>query len=185
MDEMYLIPMQQQMCAARQELRECNAYSGRFGLALLGKNARSLHIGMRSRRSFYICCKAERGSSGGSFCAALPSAFAGSWRPATHGAGDTSPRLPKACCRGWTRRFPRGTCPIYLSRQAGEKTGSEEEQRLRTRRRRWGLSVWDMCLVYKSGGFGAELQFFIIPVPDKDSVQLTGIIWLCNLPRPH
>lgn len=25
--------------------RECNAYSGRFGLALLGKNARSLHIG--------------------------------------------------------------------------------------------------------------------------------------------
>lgn len=45
MDEMYLIPMQQQMCAARQELRECNAYSGRFGLALLGKNARSLHIG--------------------------------------------------------------------------------------------------------------------------------------------
>ena len=34
MDEMYLIPMQQQMCAARQELRECNAYSGRFGLTL-------------------------------------------------------------------------------------------------------------------------------------------------------
>ena len=32
MDEMYLIPMQQQMLAARQELRECNAYSGRFGL---------------------------------------------------------------------------------------------------------------------------------------------------------
>ncbi len=34
MDEMHLIPMQQQMCAARQELRECNAYSGRFGLTL-------------------------------------------------------------------------------------------------------------------------------------------------------
>lgn len=34
MDEMYLIPMQQQMLAARQELRECNAYSGRFGLTL-------------------------------------------------------------------------------------------------------------------------------------------------------
>ena len=34
MDEMYLIPMQQQMAAARQELRECNAYSGRFGLTL-------------------------------------------------------------------------------------------------------------------------------------------------------
>ena len=45
MDEMYLIPMQQQMCAARQELRECNAYSGRFGLTLCGKDARSLHIG--------------------------------------------------------------------------------------------------------------------------------------------
>ena len=45
MDEMYLIPMQQQILAARQELRECNAYSGRFGLTLLGKNARSLHIG--------------------------------------------------------------------------------------------------------------------------------------------
>ena len=46
MDEMYLIPMQKQMCAARQELRECNAYSGRFGLALLGKNARSLHLSL-------------------------------------------------------------------------------------------------------------------------------------------
>ena len=34
MDEMYLIPMQQQMSAARRELRECNAYSGRFGLTL-------------------------------------------------------------------------------------------------------------------------------------------------------
>lgn len=34
MDEMYLIPMQQQILAARQELRECNAYSGRFGLTL-------------------------------------------------------------------------------------------------------------------------------------------------------
>ena len=34
MDEVYLIPMQQQMHAARQELRECNAYSGRFGLTL-------------------------------------------------------------------------------------------------------------------------------------------------------
>ena len=34
MDEMYLIPMQQQMRAARQELRECNAYSGKFGLTL-------------------------------------------------------------------------------------------------------------------------------------------------------
>lgn len=45
MDEMYLIPMQQQVQAARQELRECNAYSGRFGLALLGKDARSLRMG--------------------------------------------------------------------------------------------------------------------------------------------
>ena len=45
MDEMHLIPMQQQMCAARQELRECNAYSGRFGLTLLGKDARSLRMG--------------------------------------------------------------------------------------------------------------------------------------------
>ena len=34
MDEMYLIPMQQQMSAARREMRECNAYSGRFGLML-------------------------------------------------------------------------------------------------------------------------------------------------------
>ena len=45
MDEMYLIPMQQQVQAARKELRECNEYSDRFGLALLGKNARRLHIG--------------------------------------------------------------------------------------------------------------------------------------------
>ena len=45
MEEMYLIPMQQQKLAAQREMRECNAYSGRFGLALLGKNARSLHIG--------------------------------------------------------------------------------------------------------------------------------------------
>ena len=34
MDEMYLIPMQQQVQAARKELRECNEYSGRFGLTL-------------------------------------------------------------------------------------------------------------------------------------------------------
>ena len=34
MDEMYLIPMQQQTLAAQRELRECNAYSGRFGLTL-------------------------------------------------------------------------------------------------------------------------------------------------------
>lgn len=45
MDEMYLIPMQQQVQAARKELRECNEYSGRFGLALLGKDARSLRMG--------------------------------------------------------------------------------------------------------------------------------------------
>ena len=34
MDEIYLIPMQQQMLAAQQELRDCNAYSVRFGLTL-------------------------------------------------------------------------------------------------------------------------------------------------------
>lgn len=34
MDEMYLIPMQQQTLAAQRELRDCNAYSGRFGLTL-------------------------------------------------------------------------------------------------------------------------------------------------------
>lgn len=34
MDEMYLVPMQQQTLAAQQELRGCNAYSGRFGLTL-------------------------------------------------------------------------------------------------------------------------------------------------------
>ena len=45
MDEMYLIPMQQQVQAARKELRECNEYSSRFGLALLGKDARSLRMG--------------------------------------------------------------------------------------------------------------------------------------------
>lgn len=45
MDEMYLIPMQQQVQAARKELRECNEHSGRFGLALLGKDARSLRMG--------------------------------------------------------------------------------------------------------------------------------------------
>ena len=45
MDEVYLIPMQQQVQAARKELRECNEYSGRFGLALLGKDARSLRMG--------------------------------------------------------------------------------------------------------------------------------------------
>lgn len=45
MDEMYLIPMQQQVQTARKELRECNEYSGRFGLALLGKDARSLRMG--------------------------------------------------------------------------------------------------------------------------------------------
>lgn len=45
MDEMYLIPMQQQVQAARKELRECNEYSGRFGLALLGKDALSLRMG--------------------------------------------------------------------------------------------------------------------------------------------
>lgn len=45
MDEMYLIPMQQQVQAARKELRECNEYSGRFGLALRGKDARSLRMG--------------------------------------------------------------------------------------------------------------------------------------------
>ena len=33
MDEMYLIPMQQTLTAQR-ELRDCNAYSGRFGLTL-------------------------------------------------------------------------------------------------------------------------------------------------------
>ena len=45
MDEMYLIPMQQQVQAARKELRECNEYSGRFGLALCEKDARSLRMG--------------------------------------------------------------------------------------------------------------------------------------------
>lgn len=34
MDEIYLIPMHQQTLAARRELRDCNAYSGRFGLTL-------------------------------------------------------------------------------------------------------------------------------------------------------
>ncbi len=45
MDEMYLIPMQQQVQAARKELRECNEYSSRFGLALREKDARSLRMG--------------------------------------------------------------------------------------------------------------------------------------------
>ena len=34
MDEMYLIPMQQQTLAAQRELQACNAYSARFGLTL-------------------------------------------------------------------------------------------------------------------------------------------------------
>ena len=45
MDEMYLIPMQQQVQAARKELRECNEYSGKFGLTLREKDARSLRMG--------------------------------------------------------------------------------------------------------------------------------------------
>lgn len=140
---------------------------------------------MRSRRSFYICCKAERGSSGGQLLHGAALKLCGELE-----TGD-------ACSRGYVTAFAESLLPrldaalwagdvsnIFIAAK-GEKTGSEEEQRLRTRRRRWGVSVWDMCLVYKSGGFGAELQFFIIPVPDKDSVQLAGIIWLCNLPRPR
>lgn len=34
MDENMLFPMQQQITAARRELSECSAYSGKFGLAL-------------------------------------------------------------------------------------------------------------------------------------------------------
>ena len=52
MDEMYLIPMQQQVQAARKELRECNEYSGRFGLALCEKDAPDLfrQMSLRSER---------------------------------------------------------------------------------------------------------------------------------------
>ena len=105
MDEMYLIPMQQQMCAARQELRECNAYSGRFGLALLGKNARSLHIGNAEQEELLYLLQSRtreqrRAAAALKFCGELETGDAWSRGYVTAFAESLLPRLDAALSAG-------------------------------------------------------------------------------------
>lgn len=67
-----------------------------LGLALLGKNARSLHIGNAEQEELLCLLQSSAREQRRRLCAALPSDCAESWRPATHGAGDTSPRLAES-----------------------------------------------------------------------------------------
>ena len=49
MDEKMLFPMQQQITAARRELSECSAYSGKFGLTLSETEITELIAGREDR----------------------------------------------------------------------------------------------------------------------------------------